>query len=158
CLAVSILFHIWRVQDLFPVLRAFGLPIGISIISVVLFVADRDPRRKLALRESPLLKIAIGILALVILSIPGSLYPGGGVEFLTKEVWGCVALLFLLASSIRGIEDLERFFWVQFGGAVLFCAVVLARFDVGANGRLGELIMYDTNDLGLLIVCTLPLG
>jgi O-antigen ligase len=54
-------------------------------------------------------------------------------------------------------EDTNYFAALQLVGAAVYCAVILVRFDVGADGRLGSLVYYDGNDIGMLLVCTLPL-
>jgi O-antigen ligase len=41
-------------------------------------------------------------------------------------------------------------------GAAIYCAQILTTFEVGAGGRLGNLFYYDSNDLAMLVVCTLP--
>jgi O-antigen ligase len=157
-LAASLLLQVWRIQDLFPVLRVWGLGIAVSVASVVLFMVDRDPRRSIAVWRHPMFRLVSGIVLLVILSIPGSYYPGESVRFLTKEFMRSVVLMALIAASIRGLADVERFVRIQLFGAAMFCTVVRFRFAVGSNGRLGELVMYDTNDLALLIACTLPVA
>src|SRR5579872_5680139 len=156
-LTASLLFQIWRVQDLFPVFRAAGLPIAVSLATLFVFLVDHDRRRKIPFRTYRVLRIAIWTTVLVVLSIPGSLYPGGSFQFLIKDYWRSVALLLLIAGSVRSVDDLVRLAWVQVAGATLFCGVVLSRFSVGQNGRLGELVMYDSNDLAAIIVCTVPL-
>lgn len=157
-LAAALFLQVWRLQDLFPILRVWGLSIAVSVLAVVLFALDRDPRRRAGILRHPIFRIVCGIVTLVILSVPGSYYPGESLRFLSKEFWRSVVLMALIAASVRGLADVERFAKVQLAGAALFCVVVRTRFEVGSNGRLGELVMYDSNDLALLIACTLPLA
>jgi len=156
-LVASLLQQVWRLQDLFHWLRLWGLPIGLSVASLLLFALDHDSRRRLRL-DAPIVRIACGIFCLVVLSIPGSLYPGESFAFFIKEYWRAFLLLVLIAGSARTLLDVERVAAAQLAGAALFCVIVLSRYTVGTNGRLGELEDYDTNDLALVIVCTLPLA
>src|SRR2546429_3766491 len=89
--------------------------------------------------------------------MPGYLYPGYSMNFLFKDYGRTVLLMLLVAASVRGFADLRRYAWLQLGGVTLFSAVVLARAQMGADGRLRDVAYYDVNDLALLIVCTLPL-
>src|SRR3989442_15037458 len=157
-LAAFVLMQVWRVQDLFPALGGNGLPVLTSVIAVALFYLDRDPRRRLNGLDDPVVSVGIGITILVALSIPGSLYPGGSMQFLLKDYLRSVLLMLLIGASVRGLADLRRFAWLHIGGLTLFCAVILARAQIGSDGRLNAVAYYDENDLAPLIVCTLPLA
>jgi O-antigen ligase len=47
---------------------------------------------------------------------------------------------------------------VYFGATVVYTAVVLSRFELGADWRLGRLYYYDANDFATLIVSAIPFG
>ena len=75
-LVALVLMQVWRVQDLFPALAIKGAPILGTAVAAALLLLDRDPRRRLiGDLNQPLVRAVLGILALVTLSIPGSLYP-----------------------------------------------------------------------------------
>jgi putative inorganic carbon (HCO3(-)) transporter len=65
-------------------------------------------------------------------------------------------LMVMVAASARSLSDVEWIASINMKAAAGYCLFVLAVFRVDANGRLAELVFYDTNDLGLLIVSTLP--
>ena len=49
--------------------------------------------------------------------------------------------------------------WFAFAhlvGAAVYSTYIYLYVPVGADARLGELIFYDANDFGLLIVCSIP--
>ncbi len=126
-LTILVFMQVWRVQDLFPVLALFGLPILATCVTLLLFVLDRDPRRRLSNLNQPVVLATLGLLALVALSVPGSLYVAGSLDF------------------------------VQIAGILLYSGAVTAQFQMGSNGRLQVLSFYDVNDLALLIISSLPL-
>ena len=149
--------QVWRVHELFPVLAVHGLPILMTVVAITLLLLGRDPRRRLGTLNHPVVRMALTIVGLAALSIPGSLYPGYSMNFLFKDYGRTVLLMLLVAASVRGFADLRRYAWLQLCGVTLFSAVVLARAQMGADGRLRDVAYYDVNDLALLIVCTLPL-
>src|SRR5260370_4513363 len=156
-LAILVFMQVWRVQDLFPVLALFGLPILATCVTLLLFVLDRDPRRRLSNLNQPVVLATLGLLALVALSVPGSLYVAGSLDFLVKGYLRTVLLMLLVAGSIRGFADMRRLAWLQIAGVLLYSGAVTAQFQVGSNGRLQVLSCYDVNDLALLIISSLPL-
>ncbi len=156
-LAILVLLQVWRVHELFPSLAISGLPILLTLAVLLLFWLNRDPRRRLTSLNGPVIYAALGILVLVALSVPGSLYPGMSLNFLFKDYLRSVILMFLVAASVRGLADLRRIAWLQVAGATLFSAAVVARAEMGSDGRLRSMAYYDVNDLAMLIVCTLPL-
>src|SRR6266516_3536160 len=103
------------------------------------------------------LQVVLALLLLATLSIPGSLYPRYSAIFVVTDYMRSVALLLMIAASVRGARDLRRLAWLQIVGVTFFCAISLARGQVDADGRLVVLTYYNSNDLALLIVSTLPL-
>jgi O-antigen ligase len=156
-LAVLLFLQIWRVQELFPSLALYGLPSLATLVAVVLFFLDRDPRRRCSRGHEPVVRAALGMLVLAALSVPGSLYPSYSLGFIVKDYLRSVVLMLLVAGSVRGMADLRRLGWVQLAGVTLYSAVTVARSRIGAEGRLIATAYYDENDLAMLIVCTLPL-
>src|SRR6266705_3539529 len=156
--AIVLLMQVWRVQELFPILAVPGLPIVATLGAGLLFFLGRNSGRALGGLDRPLVAAVLGILVLVALSIPGSLYPRYSFEFLLKDYLRTVVLMLLVAASVRGLADLRRLVWLQVVGVTLFSAVMLTRGSVASDGRLSETAYYDVNDLATLIVCSLPLA
>jgi O-antigen ligase len=156
-LMVLVSLQVWRVHELFPTLSIHGLPILMTVAAAALLLLGRDPRRRLGSLNHPVVRIALAIVVLAALSVPGSLYPGGSLNFLLKDYSRTVLLMLLIAASVRGLTDLRRFAWLQLAGVTLFSAVVVARAQMGADGRLRDVAYYDVNDLAMLMVCSLPL-
>src|SRR6266704_3628563 len=156
--AIVLLMQVWRVQELFPILAVPGLPIVATLGAGLLFFLGRNSGRALGGLDRALVAAVLGILVLVALSIPGSLYPRYSFEFLLKDYLRTVVLMLLVAASVRGLADLRRLVWLQVVGVTLFSAVMLTRGSVASDGRLSETAYYDVNDLATLIVCSLPLA
>lgn len=156
-LAVLVSTQVWRVQDLFPKLALPGLPVLATVVALLLFFLDRDPRRRVHGVNQAVLRTVLGLLVWVGLSVPRSLYPRLSLEFLLIDYLRSVLLMVLIAASVRGLADVRRFAWLQVLGVTLFSAVTMATARVGDEGRLVTVAYYDVNDLAMLIVCTLPL-
>ncbi|OLC77094.1 MAG: hypothetical protein AUH78_05230 [Gemmatimonadetes bacterium 13_1_40CM_4_69_8] len=157
-LAAALFLMVWRFQSLFPSLAFYGLTFAATPVALFVFWLDRDPRRRLSNLNQPVVRAALGILVLVVLSIPTSLVPPRrSLEFLLAHLL-TVALMLLVAASVRGLVDLRRLVWLQVAGVTIFSAVVVARSPMGSEGRLLITASYaDPNDLSLLIVSILPL-
>ncbi len=156
-LALLVLVQVWRVQDLLPVIAIPGLPVLCTLAVLLLLVLDRDPRRRLDSLKQPVVRAGVALLLLATLSIPGSLYPRYSASFVVTDYMRSVALMLMIATSVRGVGDFRRLAWLQIVGVTLFCAVSLARGQVDPDGRLVVRSYYNSNDLALLIVSTLPL-
>jgi len=157
-LAATLLCSVWRVQDLFPILGVLQIPLLSSLAAIALFLLARDVERSLLVLRHPIVRLSLVLLLLMVLSVPGSLYPGLSAKFILKDYVRTVLLMLILAGSVRHFRDLERYAATHVAGALIFCVMVLAKFPVDAKGRLGELGYYDANDLGLLMVCVTPLA
>ncbi len=157
-LPLVIATYVWRVQDLFPILGKVKLPLFVGLATLAIFFSVvRGPRRLQAI-DSPLSRMLLGLFAIMFLGIPTSLAQGASLSFLLKDFMPNLLLAMMVAAGVRNMRDLE---WVMRGtvvGGALYCLYIYMRFHVGADGRLAELIYYDSNDISVLIVCTLPLA
>jgi O-antigen ligase len=128
-----------------------------TVTSIGALLIQPGTGRTLSLRlRNPTAQFALGLLAIATLSVPGSLYPGLSFDYLLKNHLASVILFLILLAGIRGPEDLTRFAAVVVVGGAIYSATVLTRYDLGPDGRLGDLVYYDANDMGMLLDCTLP--
>lgn len=155
-LTLMIWTYVWRIQDLFPILAALKINLMAATLSIGLFAIERHPARRLGRLRTPIFLCALALLGLTILAIPLSLWPRRSANFLMTEFVPNLALLALLAASVRGLRDLEWIVLVNVLGASAFALFVSLKLEVGPGGRLSDLIYYDANDLALVIVCTIP--
>jgi hypothetical protein len=152
---LMVLVSVWRIQDLFPVLNAIKIQYVAPAFALVMLLSNNDSRRRLARLKNPLLTAILIVAAMVVLSVPTSLWPGKSFRFMYNDHAKTLLLMFMMAASIRNITDIRRYLALHIVGAMVYSYFVITTFRM-KNDRLGELIYYDSNDLGLLLVCTLP--
>jgi O-antigen ligase len=153
-----IITYVWRWQDLFPILGKVKLPVLALLAILGLYILDQDARRSLGRAVHPITKAAVALLALAVLSVPGSLYPGLSFRFILNDLSKNIAVLVVLAASIRTMADVRRFLSMLLIGGGVYALYVYFKVPVGADGRLGGLVYYDANDLGMLMVSCIPIA
>jgi O-antigen ligase len=158
-LAAAVLTSVWRIQDLFLFLAPLHLPVLMLLALLgLLIVSPREQWRLFLAGRSNVMRGVVVLVLLALLSMPTSLYKGQSLDYLLRNFLPAALLAFATAAAVYTVADARRVAAIQLGGAVLFCIVILRRFEVGPGGRLGSLVHYDANDLGLLMVCVLPLA
>ncbi len=157
CVAAHIANYVGRVPQLFPVLLPLKLPLLAKLLAIGLYLLHHPGQRRSALLRSPMTTCVLGLLLWGGLSVPGALYQGLAFRAWTDFAWTVVMFL-VVAGSIRSTRDVERLSLVYFGVTVLYTMVVLSRFQLGADWRLGDLYYYDANDFATLIVSAMPFG
>jgi len=150
--------YVWRAQDLFGIIAAVKLPILASLAAYGLYAIDSDRRRRLKTIRHPVTTCVIAILVLAVASVPTSLYKGLSFGFIKDDLGKTFLLMVILAASIRCLEDVRRYVAVMVIGGAIYALYVYLFFEVGPSGRLGSLHYYDANDLGMLLVCNIPLA
>lgn len=156
-LAIVVLTYVWRVQDLYPVLASLQVPILGSLSALGWFVQSGKASRLRQLWRDPILRAATLMLALMVVGVPFSLFKGLSFSFIVDDHIRTFAAMTVLALGLRTFADVERSILVHVLGAAMFGWLTYTRFDVGAEGRLGDLPYYDANDMGLLMVMAIPL-
>lgn len=148
--------YVWRVQDAFPILGKLQLPLLSLGVAGILYVTNRHPwRRPLQLRHT-ILYLSLGILALMLIGVPTSLWPGHSLSFALKTYVSNLLFMAVTAASIRSVADVEFYARTNLYGGLFYAMMVNLFFKVGADGRLGGLVYYDANDFALVMVATLP--
>jgi len=146
---------IWRIQDMIPILGKVKFPELVELTVAVLLATDTRPDRRFKWISSPILWCVAGLLTIMLVGLPFSLWRGWSFTFITRD-YGPTLLLFLaLASSLREMQDVEWFAFANLCGATIYAANIYLFFPI-VNGRLAGAILYDANDFTLLITCTLP--
>jgi O-antigen ligase len=158
-LGAALLTFVWRVQDLFPAVATIKPVMLTAAVVTVILIVDRTLFAGLqdALRHR-MAHLTLVLLACCAISVPFSLWPGYSASDFLQNALPTIGLMLLVAAGIRTSLDARRVAAVQLIGAALYSTVILTRFDIGPNGRLGRLVYYDANDLGMLLDCTLPLA
>src|SRR5690606_14550107 len=138
-------------------LAAVQVPILGSLSALVWFFSSGGSSRLRRLWRDPILRCATLMLALMVVGVPFSLYKGLSFSFIVDDHIRTFVAMAVLALGLRSFVDVERSVLVHVLGASMFGWLTYTRFDVGAEGRLGDLPYYDANDMGLLMVMTIPL-
>lgn len=156
-LALMHVTYVWRLPSLMPVLKPLHLGITSGMVAFTLFLLDRRPRRRLAVLPMRPVWYAAALLAMMVLSVPAGLNPAHSAKFMLQMVVPNLVLMLMVAASVRSLADIEWLGMMHMLAAAGYGVFVLLKFPVDASGRLGDLIYYDTNDLGLVLVATMPL-
>lgn len=149
---------VWRLQNTVPVLASLQLPTIAALGSYLFFLANRDRRRSLRAMKHPVTTALVVFLVCIAASAPLGAYFGNAFTFLRRDYIKTFLMFLVVVGSIRHMRDLETMVGAQLLGALLYCVVVLRRFQVGASGRLDELLYYDANDLAMVLAMTMPLA
>jgi probable O-glycosylation ligase (exosortase A-associated) len=157
---VYVLTAVGRVHQLFVFLAPLHLILLSAGLAICLYIADGKPTRRFGpALQNRTTRCVLGLTAVMALSIPGALWPGGAFMELTDEFGKMAAMYVLLVAAIRGFKDVERVAFVYLMAVSIYAAVVLSRFGVGGSQwRLGMLEYYDANDFATLAVMAVPLG
>jgi len=158
CVAAYLATSIGRVHQLFPILGLLKPALLATVLAAGLYLLQQAGKRRIGLLRSPMTTCLLGLLVWGALSVPFALNQGIAFHFWTEFV-RTVLMALVVAGSVRGTPDLARLIMVYTGAIVLYTAVVLSRFQLGADSwRLSRLYNYDANDLATLIATAMPLG
>jgi len=153
-LGIVVSMYVWRFQGLFRVFAVTKVTLLSMCAALLVFANDRHPMRSLKGIDSPMARAALGILVLILVSTPFSVYRRASFEFLTTDFLLNLAMMVLVAASIRGPRDVD---W-HIRAFMFGCAVyTIISMRVSKSDRLAGKGYYDANDLGALLVCAVPL-
>ena len=104
--------------------------------------------------------LVLALLVWMMVSVPFALNTGASFDLVFNNFLKTAIMSFVVAVSVRRVDDVERLALVYFAGAVVYAGVVITRFDLGDGGnwRLGRLYYYDANDFATFVVTAIPLG
>lgn len=160
CVSVYILASVGRVHELFPVVGMFRPTVVAGLLGITIYLFDEYDERRLDHLFVPTTKLLVAFLAWMILSVPGALVNGISFDLVFGNFIKTVVMYFVVAGSVRRIQDVERLAVAYLAAAVVYSGVVITRFDLGTGAawRLGRLYYYDANDFATFAVTAMPLG
>jgi len=145
-------------HELFPILGYLKPALVATALGLGLYALQQRGLRNVGRLRSTATSCLLGLLVWGALSVPGALNQGLAFQSWANYVQ-TLLLALLLAGSVRTVRDIERLTLVYFVVTVIYTAVVLSRFQLGAdNWRLSRLYYYDANDFATLIVTAMPFG
>lgn len=156
-LAVAmLLIYLWRIQDIVRFIGQARLPKLIALAAIVMFLMNGHVNRLMVWIKTPIMSVVGFILVWMVASVPLGVYKGFSLGFIYGEHAKVLVLTAILLASIRSLADIERLAFANMLGAAGYCLFILVITDPSDGGRLGGLIYYDSNDVSMMIVCTLP--
>ena len=157
-MAIAVVFcYVWRIQDLFPALIPLKFVPLSTLAALGLFVVSPPALAALKRVKQPIMKWALVMFVIIVLSVPESIWPGNSFDFIIQDHIKTILMMLVVLGSIRSYIDVERYAAAQLLGGVVWAFFVLFKFQLGSDGRLSNLEYYDANDLGMLMVGTVPL-
>ena len=156
--AIALVFcYVYRIQDLFSILTSIKFAQLVSVAALALYVVSPPALSALKRLYHPIVKWSLVLFVLIVLSVPGSLWPGNSLNFVINEHVKTMLMMLVVVGSIRSFVDVERYAAAQVLGGVIYSLFANFYFQIGSDGRLDKMDYYDANDLGMLLVGTLPL-
>ena len=155
-LTLMVLTYVWRIQDLSSVVGALRLNLTSVALATALLVMDRHPARRLRHLSSPILVCGLALFGLALLGLAASLWPSRSASFLLRGQGTNMAVMVMVAASVRSMRDLEWVALANLLGACAYSGFINLTEEIGPHGRFSELVYYDVNDLSLVLLCTIP--
>jgi O-antigen ligase len=149
---------VWRIQDILPILGKLQISIVLEIALFATLVVSLKGARKLKWVKSRIFAVPFILLAIMIAGLPFSLWMGFSATFILKSFMPSLLLMIAVAVSIRESEDLNWLAFANLLGATLYATWAYLFVPLGYDGRLDDLVYYDSNDFALLIVCAIPIA
>jgi len=153
-----VMIYLWRIQDFIRILGRGQIPKLVALAAIVAFLMNGHASRLLSWIKTPILSVVTFILVWMVASVPLGIYRGFSLGFIYGDHAKVLVLMAIVLASIRSIADVERLSLASMLGAGAYCMVILMKSKLAASGRLGGLVYYDSNDLSMMIVCTLPVA
>lgn len=153
CLMLLIMVYVGRVHELIPGLGRVDVA-KFAIALTLLFYFATPKKGGASIFASIQAKYILGILLMVILSIPFSVYISGSIEFLTKSFIKNVFFFFLIIAIVDTADDLDKVALAVVASVLsLSIAVLLVHHEARAHAS----NTYDPNDTAFVLVTFLPI-
>lgn len=150
-LALFTLLTVGRIVEVFPSLH-LALVTGVLACGFALALPRSKSPSLLGVAQ---VRFALGLLALAMLTIPFSLWPGGSLDHVLNTHLKLVIFFLLLAYCVRSHRDAATAVSGFFGGILALQLWVLF-FNVKTRAQVTQ--TYDPNDMAFIMVCAIPLA
>jgi putative inorganic carbon (hco3(-)) transporter len=155
----------FRPQDTFPALGPLHLPEVVAVGALAAMISHRLSRGLPLVRMSPELMGVFAMAAVMIITTPFSIWPGGAMETLTDIYFKVVLVFILTINSIRAVRTLKWFTWLILCAMGYVATRGVLDFVRGVNLIRGDRLhgsisglMGNPNDLAMNMVTFLPLA
>lgn len=154
-----------RPQDTVRFLAPLHLPELVAILALLAMIGHRVSRGLPVVRLAPEVLGVCGMAAVMLLSVPFSIWPGGAFGTFTDIYFKVVLVFILMVNSVRGILALRWFTWLILSAMGYLAARGVYDFATGQNLQKGERLhgsisglMGNPNDLATNMITFLPLA
>ncbi len=160
---VFFLFCLWtfvllcRPQDIFPFLSPLRPALVTSILTLTVVALNYRDLPGPSLFRQPQVKLYTWLLLIMVLGIPGSLYPRLSFMAIFTQYITVAIFVFVFCKLVDSVEKLSRVLLLSCLGNGLYSAFAVVRGGAG-EGRLAFGSMFDPNDLAYFALAFLPLN
>jgi putative inorganic carbon (HCO3(-)) transporter len=156
-LLIFMMVAVGRIQEFVPFFAEIRLGLLTGALAIGAWLLGPGGFAQKVPLDSKQMRYILGLLALALLTIPLSVWPGNSFDYLTQRYWKNVLLFVLVLYWCRTIKDIRWMVWICcFAGLSLIVGGILSG---EIEGRFFEKAKsYDPNDLCLLLVMIIPLA
>jgi putative inorganic carbon (hco3(-)) transporter len=155
----------FRPQDTVPALAPLHLPELVAIAALAAMISHRINRQLPLVRLSPEILGVAAMAAVMLFTVPFSVWPGGALGTFTDVYFKVVLVFILMVNSVRGVRTLRWFTWLILAAMGYVAARGVMDYVTGNNLIKGERLhgsisglMGNPNDLAMNMVTFLPLA
>ena len=155
----------FRPQDTVPAIEPLHLPEVVAIAALVAMVGHRISRSLPLVRVSPEVIGVAGLAAVMLVTAPFSVWPGGAIGTFTDIYFKVVLVFILMVNSVRSVRVLRWFTWLILVAMGYVASRGTVDYLSGVNLSRGERLhgsisglMGNPNDLAMNMVTFLPLA
>ena len=135
---------------------------GVTLLSLAGLFALLKPRSlDFAGYSTRPVQVVAALVVLACVSVPFGLSMGNSAKFLLEGYFRMLAVYVLLLMAIRTPRDISNFVWAFVIAVAILTWMAMFVFQLGEGQgqmmRLGNLYMYDANDLGVFLLMGIPL-
>lgn len=154
---VLILIYVGRIQELIPGLSQLSIgKVAVILLLVLYLFANKQEQLKQPIFNYPQAKYIAIIAILSVLSIPGSVWQGKSFDFVFSFYSKLLLFVYLMVMIVSKEEHLRKLCLGLSCSSLALCVAAIANPRIVEAGRISSSVTYDSNDLALLLVMSLP--
>lgn len=156
-LVFLVMIFVGRIQELIPFLHhsSVGIIVVISLFILIVF----SPYHKYEIitwLSYPQVKYILFIAVMILLSVPGSVWPSKSLEFFLNYYIKMMIFIYLIITITNSKRKLYILFFSLVLSVFTLCIVAIIN-PLNASGRLQETGTYDPNDIALFLTIAIPI-
>lgn len=125
-------------------------------IALMFAVASPNKLNWRTLKTRPA-RLMLALVVIACISVPFGISMGNSGKFLLDAYFRVVMAYVLVTLAMRGCPEISQFVWVFVFSCAILSWMATSVFSL-TGGRLGDMYMYDSNDVGVLLVMGIPLA